>query len=416
MPPVLDPANSKVDGLAFLGLSLARKSQRGHPDSVTHQTAFDLNLVQDRHYKYVFSTNDDGWLVGGGEPGPPDSYKLAAKDSAHVEIIRLGTFRKEWGGVSKEKVISTLQAGKILIPQMEVLPTAVVANGDSPPELEIRFDMDPKVPVDLGMPIPEEPLSSPTVNSRDPPEVAKQKRNSNLPPLPVNWQLRFVHNQLFRRFEFPSRFCPGAFHSTILRKAEFRSEQYKAAYFVHCQKAVNKWKKGGPKPLVPDYENDTPGIVRAKCADPLTGKVVSDKRYQSGIYLFTDRNNITHHFAPNFLPPYDTPEKRQIILEVLGEEWDEKTLSWKPVARPAEDDTNSLVANEHHPVMDVKITPTDSTEEDHSQDPAEEGHKDNLVVEKEKTRETTSQQSSAQEEAQPGDRVFDVMLKACALD
>ena len=65
---------------------------------ITHQTAFDLNLVQDRHYKYIFSTNDDGWLVGGGEPGPPHSYKLAAKDSAHVEIIRLGTFRKEWGG------------------------------------------------------------------------------------------------------------------------------------------------------------------------------------------------------------------------------------------------------------------------------------------------------------------------------
>ena len=73
--------------------------------------------------------------------------------------------------------------------------------------------------------------------------------NDHLAPLPINWALRFIHNQLFRYFQFPSRFCPGwcseysfssffrwikfnfmfymiilgAFHSTITRKAEFRS-------------------------------------------------------------------------------------------------------------------------------------------------------------------------------------------------
>jgi hypothetical protein len=79
MPPVLDPSASKVDGLAFLGLSLARNSEKGHPESATHQTAFDLNDVLDRDYKYLFSTNDDGWLVGGGEPGPPVTYKLGKR-------------------------------------------------------------------------------------------------------------------------------------------------------------------------------------------------------------------------------------------------------------------------------------------------------------------------------------------------
>jgi hypothetical protein len=194
---VLDPKNSKVDGLAFLGLSLARKSEQGHPDSVTHQTVFDLNEVLDREYEFMLATNDDGWLVGGGEPGPPQSYKLAAKDSAHVEIMRIGTYKKEWGGVPQEEIIKILQSGDILIPHIEVLPTAVVANPDTPPELEIRFDMEPEVP-DF----------------------------DNLEaPLPINWQLRFLHNQLFKKFEFPSRFCPGAFHSTILRKAKFRSEE-----------------------------------------------------------------------------------------------------------------------------------------------------------------------------------------------
>jgi len=313
MPPVLNPAQSKVDGLAFLGLSLARKSEVGHPDSVTHQTAFDLNRVQDRDYRYIFSTNDDGWLVGGGEPGPPISYKLPAPDSAHVEIIRLGTFREDWGGISRETVIAALEKGEILIPHIEVIPTAVVANPDQPPELEIRFDMEPAVPLDL--------LADADASSSAAP----------LPPLPINWQLRFLHNQLFRRFVFPSRFCPGAFHSTILRKAEFRSEQHKAEYFAHCKAVCDEWKATGVQALHPDMTNDTPGITRVKCMDAVTGAVVDDAQYQSGLYLFTDRNHITHHFAPNFLPPYDTPEKRKIILDLLKDVWDEKTLSWKPL-------------------------------------------------------------------------------------
>jgi hypothetical protein len=298
MPPVLDPSKSKVDGLAFLGLSLSRRFERGHPDSVTHQTAFDLNQVLDREYKYVLSTNDDGWLVGGGEPGPPASYKLAAKDSAHVELLRIGTYNPEWGGLTVKTIVAALQSGQILIPHIEVVPTAVVANADVPPELEIRFDMEPRV--------------------ADPDPDA---------PLPINWQLRFVHNQLFKLFQFPSRFCPGAFHSTIVRKAEFRSPRHRSDYFAMCGEVVKTWKQEGAKPLVPE-----PEALKSTGLSVIKGEG-SSEAYQSGLWLFTDRKNITHFFPPNFLPPYDTPEKKQIILEFLGEEWDEKTLSWKPASR-----------------------------------------------------------------------------------
>lgn len=287
MPPVLEPEKSMVDGLAFLGLSLSCNSPLGYPESITHQTAFDLNEVIDREYKHIFSTNDDGWLVGGGEPGPPRSYKLAAKDSAHVEIMRVGTFNPEWGGITVTDIVEAIESGKILIPQIEVLPTAVVANPDQPPELEIRFDMEPKV-VD-----PESPL-------------------------PINWALRFIHNQLFRYFEFPSRFCPGAFHSTIVRKAEFRSVKHRKGYFEKCDAAIQKWRKDGPKPL-----NNGGWDVDGK---PLEEDL---KGLNSGLWLFVDRNNITKFFKPNFLPPYETPEKREIIDEFLSEEWDERTLSWK---------------------------------------------------------------------------------------
>jgi hypothetical protein len=87
MPPVLDPSKSKVDGLAFLGLSLAQKSELGHPESETHQTAFDLNEVLDRDYEFLFSTNDDGWLVGGGEPGPPVTYKVSRLHATHFATL-----------------------------------------------------------------------------------------------------------------------------------------------------------------------------------------------------------------------------------------------------------------------------------------------------------------------------------------
>lgn len=337
MPPVLDPTKSKVDGLAFVGLSLARKSDVGHPASSTHQTSFDLNRVLDRDYKYIFSSNDDGWLVGGGEPGPPHSYKLAAPDSAHVEIMRIGTYNASWGGIASAKeIIQAVKEGKILIPEMTVVPTAVVANSDSPPELEIRFDMAPAY--------------------HDP------EPDSEYEALPVNWQLRFVQNQLYRHFNFPSRFTPGAFHSTILRKAEFRSPAAESSYFARCDKAVRRWRRQGPQPLVPtsgtnvvDPTSKTPSCNSIEsfmevmddmltpqpdastsitsCLDivdeMLTPVPDAAASRQSGVWLFTDRQHPTHCIAPNFFAPYDTPEKRALIHQVLSEVWNPDTLSWQ---------------------------------------------------------------------------------------
>lgn len=35
------------------------------------------------------------------------------------------------------------------------------------------------------------------------------------------------------------------------------------------------------------------------------------------------------YFPPNFHPPYDTPEKREIIRDVLSKHWHSPTLTWK---------------------------------------------------------------------------------------
>jgi len=182
------------DGNAFIGLSLSRKSPLGHEDTVTHQIVFDLNQVIDREYEYVQSCDDDGWLVGGGEPGFPTSFKIPAKDTAHVELMRVGTFRPEWGGVTEEEIIRVLYSGKILIPQIDVLPTSVTADGDNP-DILLRFDMDPPVP----------DFTNPSG------------------PLPINWSVQFVQNQLFEHFRFPSRYCPDPFHLKLAKRVEFRS-------------------------------------------------------------------------------------------------------------------------------------------------------------------------------------------------
>jgi hypothetical protein len=95
---------------------------------------------------------------------------------------------------------------------------------------------------------------------------------------------------------------------------------------------VQRWRSLGPKPLVPPV---TKNIERIECPKITVhgGEIGSSTEYRSGIWLFTDRENPTHLFEPNFLPPYDTLEKRQIIIDVLSQEWDEKTLSWK-IAEP----------------------------------------------------------------------------------
>ena len=238
-PPFLDAVATKRDGLAFVGLSLTQD----------HQGYWDFNMIQDREYKFVATTNDDGWLVGGGESGK-DSFKLPNKDSAHIEIMRVGTFNPQYGGLPQEDLMSILSSGEILIPNMDIIPTAFVKNEG---ELEVRFDM---------------------IQNEKP--VFEWK----------NWQIQFVKNQLFEKFNFPARFVPGPFHMTIVRKCTFRSSLHEQHYFENVNKIINSWSELGQKPL-------------------------------KKLYLFKTRNEILESFEPNFFGPYDTPEKVEIIKKVL---------------------------------------------------------------------------------------------------
>lgn len=283
-PPFLDLGKTRCDGLAFLGLSLSRafESQRCNTLSATRQTVYDFNAIQDRDYRHVASTNDDGWLCGGGES--KESVKLSNPDSAHIEVMRIGNFSPDLGGLSVDEITSALRDGSVLIPVIQVLPTGIVRNSDQPPELEVRFDL----------------------------EVDESQACHRW----ANWQLRFIHNQLFHRFRFPARFCPGPFHMTYARKVTFRSEDHGKQYYDECAAVLSTWRDVGPQILVPAI--DSLNAVGKELTKP------------GGLYLFKDRTVIIDYFAPNFLPPYDSIEKQRIIMSVLSEQWDEQSLSFFP--------------------------------------------------------------------------------------
>ena len=262
-PPLLDRSKTTIEGLAFLGLALARNhadQPMSHPGSVSRQTQFDFNRIQDRDYKYFVATNDDGWLCGGGENG--DSYKLANPDSAHCEIIRLGNFNEAWGGVSRERIREVM--GSIMIPHIAVTPSFVLKNGDKPPELELKFDLEPSAcEIDTW----------------------------------ANWQLRFIHNQLFEKLQFPARFCPGPHHMTFVRKAAWRSAEHFRQYFSDVHDVVAEWRSQGPTLLEPEKD---PAAAGHPTGPNLIGEELSAPH---GVYLFKTRNEIVEYFPPNFHPP-----------------------------------------------------------------------------------------------------------------
>mmetsp|Transcript_10605 Transcript_10605/g.31626 ORF Transcript_10605/g.31626 Transcript_10605/m.31626 type:complete len:317 (-) Transcript_10605:116-1066(-) len=289
--PRLEPAKVLRDGLAFVGLSLSRnygpdnEILGSHEGSVTRQTQFDMNLIQDREYKYYAASDDDGWLCGGGEDG--STSKLPNVDSAHVAIVNVGTFREDWGGVSRERLREAM--GKILIPHVAITPSFVMRTGDAPPEVELKFELepDPDTPVDAW----------------------------------PNWALEFVRNQLYDELDaLPARFTPGAFRMTLVRRAGWRDAAAMKRYFEECSGAVERWRLRGPTLLEPEKDPARPGYPKAPLGEELTKP--------HGLYLFHNRNDLVEYFPPNWEGPYDTEEARARIRAVLSKRWNEDALKW----------------------------------------------------------------------------------------
>ena len=245
---VADAAAGDLRGLLFIGLGLSRASSAfsANPGTVSRQTQFDFDALQDRDYEFLCGVNDDGWLVGGGEGGAA-SFNLPSPDSAHIEVFHLGSGDPARGGVNESEIRDAMAS--LVFPPLKIKPSYARYNDDSPPEFELRF-------------APEDNKDLYATYER----VAELFKNRN------------------REVDPDSKF-----HMSIARKAAFRSEDAKAAFLDAANARVGEWRKAYPDGVVlkPD-----PGDCASGKIDP-----VACER-PGGLYLFLNRNDARVYFPP----------------------------------------------------------------------------------------------------------------------
>jgi hypothetical protein len=355
-----------------IGLSLSRRHSVGHPDTVTRQTAFDFNELQDRQYKYVSSTDSSGWRAGGGERGHavlPGGGGATATGGGQDTIHHLGAddgsggmgamdFDDEFGPCGSPfsgnggggaaagagattggappthpNTITTNNPGtpaggsqnfKIVAPDTVHIPIIHI-DAESPKVVDAIIAALARGEIFIPhMAVLPEALS---VNGISPPDLVVRfgtERNDDLPPDDwPNWCLEFMHNQLYEYFQnMGARWMKRPFSITLARKVRWKTVKHMNRYFAHAERVIDAWREKGPQYLDPQLSYIDGGATPEEVARP------------HGIYLL--RNGVpTNYFAPNFDPPYTTKMTRSLLLNVLGKSWNVKRREWtsEPVPR-----------------------------------------------------------------------------------
>jgi hypothetical protein len=272
-----------------IGVALSQRNEsHGHPDTVTRQTVYDFNALQDRDYKYVSGTSS-GWRGGGGDKDPANHNVVV--DTTHIPIIRLDCDSE----AAVDTVIAALAAGEIFIPHMSILPEALAADNSvrgGPPDVVVKFGCERNTCDDDDMHPDEWP----------------------------NWCLEFMHNQLYEYFcntSANARWTRRPFAVTLAKTVRWKTVKHMNKYFAGAEQTIAAWRERRPQCLRSD-------------ASP------EESARPHGIYMY--RNNgqgPTNYFAPNFAPPYNTKMTRSLLLTVLNKSWDKKRREWtsKPVPR-----------------------------------------------------------------------------------
>jgi len=294
--PVGSFATTSAVHTVVLGLCLSRRSGIGHADTVTRQSEFDFNELQDRDYKYVSSTDERGWLAGGGERRDPhakvseeeigdgDSHKVPAPDTVHIPIIQINAT----SATAVNEIVAALARGEIFIPHMAIMPETLTVKGKSPPDLVVSFGCE---------------------------------RNDDVNPEDwSNWCLEFLHNQLYEYFApLGAQWSKRPFQITLARKVKWKTIKHMNKYFARSEDVINSWREKGPQYLTP--RKDEVGVTSEEIARP------------HGLYLIRN-GEATNYFPPNFEPPYTTNVTRSLIKNVVNKSWDSKHRDWLGVPVP----------------------------------------------------------------------------------
>lgn len=295
--PSVGSSSTGAGHTVVIGLCLSRRSGIGHADTVTRQSEYDFNELQDRDYKYVSSTDEKGWLAGGGERRDPYSkaseeevgdgnkQKIPAADTVHIPIIQINASSKS----VVNEIVSALARGEIFIPHMSIMPETLTVKGKSPPDLVVSFGCE---------------------------------RNDDVNPEDwSNWCLEFLHNQLYEYFEpLGAVWSKRPFQITLARKVKWKTIKHMNKYFARADDVINSWREKGPQYLTP--QKDALGVTHEEVVR------------SHGIYLIRN-GEATNYFPPNFQPPYTTNVTRSLIRNVVNKSWDSKHRDWlmEPVPR-----------------------------------------------------------------------------------
>jgi hypothetical protein len=282
-----------------IGVALSRQSPQGHAGTITRQTTYDWNQVQDRAMKYVSATSSSGWRGGGGEPN------ASQPDLLHIPILHLHCPTK----ASVEEVICVLASGEIFIPVMEILPEQVSTVHHAHSGLT-------DIVVTFGC-----------------------ERNDDAPVEEwPNWCLEFLHNQLYDYFSGNAAWMKRSFSVTLAQQVRWKTVKHMNRYFELSEQIVAQWRALGPQRLFPSASPQHGGASADEIARP------------HGIYLYQS-GVPTNYFAPNFAPPYTTKMTRSLLMTVLQKSWDVKRREWssRPVPRLAPPTTLISVACGYDP-------------------------------------------------------------------
>jgi hypothetical protein len=298
-------STSRSEYSVSIGLCLSRRStHHGHPATITRQTAYDFNQLQDREYKYVSSTDAYGWRAGGGEDGK-HANKKPSPDMIELEIITIDCPSQQ----VVDAVITALASGEIFIPHMQIMPdarmssaTSADGNHPTPPDLHVDFTCE-RVEDDAHVDAPDEWN---------------------------NWCLEFVHNQIYEYFEnVGAKWTQRPFQLTLAKSVRWKTVKHMNRYFSHAEEVLKQWRQLGPQYLDPQPCHIEGGATPEEVARP------------HGIYLF--RNGMpTNYFCPNFDPPYTTKMTRSLLANVLSKSWDTKRREWSSHPLPRLVDPGTL--------------------------------------------------------------------------
>jgi hypothetical protein len=289
--------NATGEHSVIIGLCLSRRNNdMGHPDTVSRQTAFEFNALQDRGYKYVSDTDEHGWRAGGGEPGcaykvnddgasdnsaaSVGADKIPSPDTAYLPIIQIDAQSEQ----QVDLIVHALAKGEVFIPHMGILPESLGVNGTSPPDLVVKFGCE---------------------------------RNEDVPPEEwPNWCIEFLHNQLYDYFQpLGAKWSKRPFQLTLAKKVRWKTVKHMNKYFSQCEGVIDSWRDQGPQFLSPDAGFIEGGATTEEVAKP------------HGVYLIRNGAPV-NYFAPNYEPPYNSKMARSLLHNVIGKSWDKESRDW----------------------------------------------------------------------------------------